>query len=199
MINLVSLKANTQVVNYAVNGINEKRNGNHVLYAAPHFGYPCAGDDRWIAIAIYNDDDWKVFREILGSPDWAMDPKFDTFEGRKANEDFLDEKISEWTKPQHAEKLESYLQSKGIAAALVANQEDMQDKDDMMALRDYYVRIPHERWGMAKHMRMPFLLSKTKPQLRQGPVLGRDTYKACKMVGMSDEDFVKYDQEGLFV
>ena len=199
MINLVSFKAAPQVVNFAVNGVSERRNGNHVLYAAPHFGYPCAGDDKWLAIAIYNDEEWLKFRKVLGEPEWAMDPKFETFEGRKENEDFLDEKISEWTKPQMAEQLECYLQSKGIPAALVANQQDMQDKDDMMNIREYYQIIPHEAWGTAKHMRMPFRLSKVKPNLKQGPVLGRDTYKACKLINMSDEQFVKYDQSGLFV
>ena len=199
MLNLVAFKASPQVVNYACNGINERRSGNHVLYAAPHGGYRCAGDDRWIAIAIYNDEDWFKFRKILGEPDWAMDPKYDTFEGRKADEDFLDKKIEEWTSDQMAEQLECYLQSKGIAAALIANQEDMQDKDDMMNIREYYMPVYHESWGMTKHMRPAFRLSKITPTLRQGPVLGRDTFKVCnEFIGMTDEQFIKYDQEGTF-
>src|SRR5206468_375654 len=32
--------------------------GNGVAYACPHGVYPCAGDDRWVAIAVVGDAAW---------------------------------------------------------------------------------------------------------------------------------------------
>ena len=35
--------------------------------------YPCKGDDRWIAITIFDDRDWELFREAIGGPEWARE------------------------------------------------------------------------------------------------------------------------------
>ena len=38
-----------------------RQRGNAVDYACPHGVYPCAGDDRWCAIAVVGDDTWSAF------------------------------------------------------------------------------------------------------------------------------------------
>ena len=70
--------------------------------AAPHGVYPSLGDDRWVAIAVFDDDDWQRLVEALGSPDWAADPRFDTQAGRFALQDELDKHLSDWTEDPHA-------------------------------------------------------------------------------------------------
>src|SRR5262249_56181850 len=52
---------------------------------APHGVYPCAGDDRWIAIAVFDDDAWRSLARAAGDPPWARDGRFATRAGRAAH------------------------------------------------------------------------------------------------------------------
>src|SRR2546426_904082 len=55
--------------------------GNAVLYACPHGVYPSAGEDRWVAIAVVDDEAWERFAGVLG---WPLDPAFASLDGRLA-------------------------------------------------------------------------------------------------------------------
>ena len=199
MLDILSMKASPMVMNYVANGMVEQRNGNHSQYACPHFTYQTAGEDRWIAIAAYNDEDWLLLRKALGEPEWAQDPEFLTFEGRKANEDFIDARIAEYTADKLAEDLMNELQGRGIAAAVVQNQRDLQENDPLLYERGYYVDLPQFDQGVIKHMRPPFLFENINHSMSAAPALGQHTYKVCtEYAGMSDEEFVSYDEAGLF-
>ncbi len=32
--------------------------------------YPCRGDDQWVNITIYNDEEWEGFCRAIGNPVW---------------------------------------------------------------------------------------------------------------------------------
>ena len=44
---------------YAHNGVQPARNGNSHYRHAPHGVYPCQGDDRWLAIAVTCEAQWR--------------------------------------------------------------------------------------------------------------------------------------------
>src|SRR5262249_61491298 len=48
-------------------------NASQEAPGAPHGVYPCAGDDRWIASAGFDHDDWRRFAEAIGDPEWSGD------------------------------------------------------------------------------------------------------------------------------
>ena len=58
------------------------RMGNDDLAMAPHGVYPCAGEDRWVAVACQDDDRWLALCELLGRGDLADDPALRTAAGR---------------------------------------------------------------------------------------------------------------------
>src|SRR5512136_780998 len=66
------------LLNYAINGVEQKASGNRCEYAAPYGAYQCAGEDRWCAISIFTDAEWEAFCGAMGNPLWAQDPKFST-------------------------------------------------------------------------------------------------------------------------
>ena len=43
---------------------------------APHGCYPCSGEDRWIAVAVSNDEEWRSLCRVLDRPEWENDPRF---------------------------------------------------------------------------------------------------------------------------
>ena len=46
--------------------------------AAPHGVYRCQGVNRWCAITVWNDQEWRRFCDILGHPPWTQDARFTT-------------------------------------------------------------------------------------------------------------------------
>ena len=56
------------------------------------------GEDRWVAIAVFDDAQWSGLVEALGRPAWTDDPRLATQEGRFGNQDILDEHLAEWTR-----------------------------------------------------------------------------------------------------
>ena len=81
----------------AQRGVSRPRLGPSHLWKAPHNVYPCLGDDRWIAITVSDDDEWRSLRRAMGEPDWAGDASLDTEEGRHADRQSLDAHIAQWT------------------------------------------------------------------------------------------------------
>ena len=125
------------LLDYQVNGRGPQRRGNRDAWAVPHGVYPCAGHDRYIAIAIADDEQWQRFRQAMGNPAWAASAEFETRLGRRRNEDALDSAIADWTRDQDSNFLMSLLQSKGVPAGIVAQGEDLHDSKHLQS-RGFY-------------------------------------------------------------
>ena len=53
---------------YAQNGTQPERKGNSHYRQAPHGVYPCQGDDRWLAVAVTCEEQWRALCSIMGRP-----------------------------------------------------------------------------------------------------------------------------------
>jgi crotonobetainyl-CoA:carnitine CoA-transferase CaiB-like acyl-CoA transferase len=159
--------------------------------------YQCMGDDRWIVITIWNDEQWNNFIEIIGKPEWSMKPEFTTHENRLANHNLLDVFISEWTNKQDHKLAMKLLQQSGIPAGAVLDAKDSSE-DSHLASRNFYQEAFTEDTGIYKYGRAPFVLSKTPANVRRGPVmLGQDNEYVYKTIlGISDSEYAELETEG---
>jgi benzylsuccinate CoA-transferase BbsF subunit len=116
--------------------------------------------------------------------------KFATLDARKANEDELEAKVTEWTRERTAEELMDLLQSKGVPAGVVQNSRDMLENDEHMKAREYYQYLDHPETGRSAYDGAPFRMSKTPGTLRSpAPLLGEHNEYVCKeLLGMTDEE-----------
>jgi crotonobetainyl-CoA:carnitine CoA-transferase CaiB-like acyl-CoA transferase len=146
--------------------------GNAAPYAAPHGVYPCAGTERWIAIAVVSDQDWQRLRAEAG---WSDDPKLARVEGRLAARESLDARVAEWTRTHTAESLTERLQSAGVSAMLVQNGDDHR-ADPHLAARGALITLQHPDLGPERHINNPlrFSLTEVTPASR-APLLGEHT------------------------
>src|SRR5437667_2856543 len=97
---------------YDLDGTVATRTGNFSNHAAPHGAYPCAGDDRWIAISVRSDAEWAALCRVLG----CGDPRFATHAARVLAAAELDALVAEATRSRDARELMDALQAAGIAA-----------------------------------------------------------------------------------
>jgi len=181
-----------------INGRVAERQGNRLNYAAPHGVFPCKGDDCWIAIAVFTDEDWTAFRNAVGNPAWTKNAEFSTLSKRKENEDKLEQQVAEWTSNYTAKEVENILQSAGVAANMVAKPSDIYE-DPQLKHRNYFVRLEHQVMGeQAFEPQACFILSKTPREVtKPSPCIGEhNEYVFKELLGMSDDEIAEHIIEG---
>ena len=183
----------------AVNGRVAGRTGNRDPFMAPHGAFPCLGRDRWIAIAVAADDEWLGLREAMGDPVWAKDPRFDTFLGRKENEDELEKCLGEWTKDYTDRELMGMLQMHGVSASVVETCEDLVDIDPQLKERKHFRRLPHKVMGLRAWNAPSYILSKTPNDITKGgATIGEDNEFVYKeLLGYTDDEIADFLIEGV--
>ena len=165
----------TELLDYEVNGRVANRKGNRDDVAAPHGIYPCAGEDRWVAIACFTDDHWRALVVAMGSPEWASDPVYATLEGRRAAADELDSRIAEWTQGYSSHDVFELLQPL-VPAGPVHNQSDL-FTDPQVQHRGYFVELEHSVMGPVPYNGMQAIMSRTPAWLRKAsPTVGEDSF-----------------------
>lgn len=103
-------------------GESSHRIGNTHLQMAPHGVYETNRKDRWLSIAIRNDQEWERFLEVLNKP---ADSRFATARQRKERGEELDALVASWLSKWGAEELERTLQDAGICAHVSWTMEDV--------------------------------------------------------------------------
>jgi benzylsuccinate CoA-transferase BbsF subunit len=188
------------VLDLTVNGNLQQPRGNEKPGVAPHGVYRCAGDDRWIAICVMNDAQWRAAAGVFGSPAWMSDPMWATGASRYDHRADLDGRMNALTGGRNAEDLMVALQAKGVPAGVVETAEDVIRNDAQLAHRGHWVKLDHPEMGASLYNAPPFRCSKTKGTLsRPAPLLGQHTDEICHtLLGMSDAEMSALKDEGLF-
>ena len=179
------------ILDYAVNGREQGRKGNHDAGAAPHGVYPCKGEDRWIAIACFTDDEWSALRRVLDpkGQGWAYLESYDTVLGRKSDEDELDRLMGEWTREWNAGELMDVLQQVGVPAGVVNDPRDLFE-DAQLKHRRHFSRLTHPELGSYATDRSEIDLSRSPGSLdRAAPLIGQHTEYVLKdVIGLSEDE-----------
>jgi crotonobetainyl-CoA:carnitine CoA-transferase CaiB-like acyl-CoA transferase len=176
------------ILDYTVNGVVTTRDGNRDRELAPHGVYPCAGTDRWVAIAARDDRDWRALCEALGAPTLASDARYATAAARLAHHDVLDMQLASLTTPLELEEIERRLHSAGVPASGVYNSPEAA-RDPQLAHHGHFVTVPHPTQGQAVVEAPRFRLSRTPAQVvGPAPSFGDSTQWVLETVLGYDDD-----------
>jgi crotonobetainyl-CoA:carnitine CoA-transferase CaiB-like acyl-CoA transferase len=193
------------ILDVTVNGHTSRRpdypTGNRLEYpdAAPHGVYPCRGDDRWVAIAVFDDDEWKRLGQALGEPDWMLDDRFATQAQRFANQDQLDSHLAAWTVDKDPHWVMHLLQGHAVRAGAVQNPEDLNEVDPQLAHRGTFFEMDHPVIGPARFEGFPSLLSGQGPDhWRSAPLLGEaNDYVFGELLGIEAAERAELREQGV--
>ncbi|MBN1850237.1 MAG: CoA transferase [Deltaproteobacteria bacterium] len=199
MLEIWTHMTNPAILDWQANANLQNRNGNRIPNASPHGVFPCYGEDRWCAIAVFTEKEWRSFCNVIDDPPWTKEPRFSTLSNRKEHEDELEKLMSEWTVKHEAKDIMHMMQKAGIAASVVQNAQDILDNDPQMREREFFVRLEHPVIGVFNHVNPPFKLLGTKPRTRTAPRLGEHNEYVCThFLNISDDEFVRLLQDGVF-
>ena len=187
------------LLEHAANGTVPTRDADHDRVAVPHGVYPTRGDDRWVALSVWSDDEWSRFRVALGDDDWSRDAELATTAGRREREAELDDHIAAWTRTRTREEIVAMLRARGLRAAAVESVGELFD-DEQLAHRGVWRRAAHAGLGEVGLMAPPFGLSETpaRPD-RAGPTLGEHNEAVFKgLLGLSADEYASLAADGVF-
>lgn len=179
------------VLDWQSNGTVQTRSGNRALNAAPHGVFPCLGEDRWCAIAVFGDEEFARLRSAMGDPEWAFEQWCATHEARKQNEDELERRIAEWSAGFEPNEIMTLLQGVGVRGAAVQGPEQFIDEDPQLRERGFLQQVDHPILGQFGHQVPPFHLSETPAHLRPAPRMGEHNEFICtELIGMQDSEYI---------
>ena len=156
---------------------------------SPHGAYRCAGDDRWIAIAVESDEQWASLCEELGAAALASDARFTTNAGRVAAQEELDAALTTHTRGREPRALMYALQARGVPAGLAQTTEDKMEHDPQLAARGFYRSAPSPELGDHYFEGLPFLLRDLGWEVQRGaPALGEHVDDVLSQLGCTPEE-----------
>jgi crotonobetainyl-CoA:carnitine CoA-transferase CaiB-like acyl-CoA transferase len=177
-----------QVIEHSVSGTVLGRQGNRGPGAAPQGVYPCAGTDRWLALAVADDAQWYALRMVLGGPAWADDPRLGTAEGRRVAHDLIDDELRAWTKDRDAEELADLLARAGVPAGVVIPSRDVVHNPQIRH-RGLFEPERHPVTGDHDLPTLPFRFSRVPAWLRRpSPTLGEHNDEVLAELGLPADE-----------
>jgi crotonobetainyl-CoA:carnitine CoA-transferase CaiB-like acyl-CoA transferase len=187
---------NEWFMDYFMNGRDRRQWGNRDEKMAPHNTYRCAGDDKWIAIAVADDSEWQALGRVAGNPAWARDPRFATREGRLRHRDEIDSHLAKWTRGHDSLELAATLQKAGVPAGPVLDSVELHE-DRHLWEWGYWFRMNHHEVGERILPGMPVKMSavaqmnySTPPDVGQH---NREIFSG--LLGLSDEEIDRLIEE----
>jgi crotonobetainyl-CoA:carnitine CoA-transferase CaiB-like acyl-CoA transferase len=175
-----------QIADAAATGRVARAVGNRDAQMAPHGVFPCAGQERWIAIAAETDAQWRALARAIAGDALADDPRYAHLAGRKAHEDALEALVAGWTAARSAPEAEALLQAAGVPAHVAATSQDF-CADPQIAALGHLVPQPEPRTRVEVVEASRLRLADTPAALqRSAPWIGRDTEQVLR-------DFAGYD------
>ena len=164
------------------------RNGNRSPDVAPQGAYPCAGEDEWIAIAVESDAQWQSLRSLLGDPEWALDGKLDSADGRIDSHDLIDKHLATWTQVLAPIDAMERLSSAGIPAGHVQRSSDLLE-DPQYRHRGFYRYLEHGEMGWVPYSGHQYQISGYNHGPRSpAPLIGEASFEILtESFGLDDE------------
>jgi len=186
----------TEMLDILINYHEPARIGNRSNEYAPHGVFRCAGEDRWIAIAVRDPAEWYAFCEILGLSELAGRTELAHLEGRRAAEEEIEQAIAEKVGGRDAWELSARLQERGVPASPVEDVGDLVGRDPMAS--GFFEEIDHPAGMSMLLQHEPVVWNGERLPIRRAPFMGEHTEEVfAGLLGLKSDELAKLVEEGV--
>jgi len=156
-------------------GERPQRSGNADPSVFDQGVYPAFGEDRWVAISLFDEAERDKLLAITG-PD-----------------------VAAWTQVREDHAIAAELQAAGIAAGAVQDCEDMIELDPQLAARGALVELDHPLLGPFGHIATPIRFSDDRLEPFRAPRMGEHVREvATQICGLDPAHVDRLEAEGVF-
>ena len=183
-------------LDYILNGEIPTRQGNKRPSHCPNNLYRTIGEDDWVAISCFGDEEFAGLCRAIDQDGLASDPRFSTHDARKRNEDELDGILTQWTKDKTKHQAAALLQKAGVAAEpCLTGKEVHEDRNNL--LRESFKSIEHPLLGRDYIVNTPWRYASETPSAikRHAPRLGEDTVRYLRELGRTEEQIRRLEED----
>ena len=189
------------LIDYFASGRVLQPQGNRSERYAPHGAYRCRDEDgaeRWISIAVADDQQWQGLLSVLGNP--RCDEVFATMLSRLENPDALDQFVAAQVGAAEVWDLTAKLQAAGVAAYPVQSCLDLHHDENLESF-GFWNWLEHKEMGAVPYMGLQHRLSGTPAEMRwAAPTLGQHTDEVLQtMLGLQPAEIAKLREEGVLM
>jgi len=186
------------VMDYFMNGNIQSRRGNLDDIGAPHNCYRCQGEDSWISIAVFTQQEWEILCHEIGKPELMSDPRFADALTRCRNQAELDPIIEQWTQNYTSYEVMDRLQKVGVAAVPSMDAEQIYS-DPHLEARGVFDVITHQKHGARIFMNWPWQYSATPTEIvSDASLFGQDTkHVLSNLLHKTDAEIELLEQAGV--
>ena len=193
-----------QVLEHSAYGTLLERAGNRGPTAAPQNLYLTADNDEkgrqdtWVAIAVATDAQWTALVDELDRPEWATNPELASARGRRAQGDDIDKHLSSWCAERSVDDIVARLWPAGVPVARVMQPHQQGELEQLLARR-FFETLDHPVMGAARYSTLPMRFSEGPSDVHRtpAPLLGEHTIEILKEIGVSDNEIVELDRDGV--
>jgi crotonobetainyl-CoA:carnitine CoA-transferase CaiB-like acyl-CoA transferase len=188
------------LIDLQLNGRVSGAQGNASAALCPHGLYPAEGEDRWVALAVRDTDEWRALCEVIGRPEWATDESLGTVTGRRARIADIDEAVTAWSRGVERDAAAEQLLAAGVPAAPVLELAE-RDVHPHWVARGFRLHHDGDGFDECDIYATPWLLSATPATMvRTTPKLGEhNDYVFRELLGLDDDTVARLVEDGVLV
>ena len=184
------------LLDYQMNDRVPEPMGNTDHHHAPHNVYRCKGDDRWLAIAVTNYEEWRTLCGVIGRHDLSDDVALTDTKGRSEQQKRIDAAITAWSQQHEDYEAMRILQEAGISATPYLSPQRVFTDPQLREGGFFTTLIASD----GKQRDLPALGWRfeggPEPRITAAPVLGQhNNYVYGELLGLSDDEVAQFIEE----
>ncbi len=161
------------VMEYSLTGQEQQKTGNRDGRKAPHNVFRCLGEEKWVAISVETDEQFRALARASSNAGWDNDARFDTSAARLENQDALEELIRLWTAGLEVGEVVAALQAVGVPSAPVSDSAEVL-ADTHLLERGFVTPLEHPVAGTRPVLSIPWATDGRRVDgLRPAPTFGQ--------------------------
>lgn len=149
---------------------------------------PCK--DGYVEMWMWFEEwEWPRIVQLLGSPEWANDARFQTWEGRRAHMEELNLHIMQWTLEHTKQEIYTKAQELKCPFGMYSDAKDLLESPQLQHRR-FFRELRHPVAGTLPYPTLAFIMSETPWQGRRAaPLLGEHNDMVyCERLGRTREE-----------
>ena len=187
-----------QLLRYQLTGVAATRNGNADPNALLHGMFPCAGDDRWIAIEAWTPDQWNALVRVLGAAELRdVEPRAGA---APAERERLEALVGARTASRDGFELMAALRAAGVPCGVALRASELL-REPCLRGCGHFVPLDHAEMGTLDYNGPAYRFEKTPARLTSAaPLLGEHTNEVLsRLLGFDDAAVAAFREAKLLV